>query len=75
MIEVEIIMFILDCFFDIKLKLECGFCKCFMLRLVVIDSGVFFCKGCIEEYLKCEKIICFVIGRLVSRCFVVSVIF
>lgn len=73
MTEAETITSTSDCLFDIKSKLECGLCKRLMLRPVVIDSGVSFCKGCIEEYLKCEKTICPVTGRPVSRRFVVSV--
>ena len=58
---------------EVKAKLKCGICECLMTCPVTVDSGLSFCKLCIEERFKCGYLTCPVTRIEISKHFVINV--
>ena len=57
---------------DVKTKLKCGLCECVMICPVIVDSGLSFCKSCIEERFKCGYFTCPITKIEIRKHFVIN---
>lgn len=59
---------------EVKCKLKCALCECLMICPVIVDSGLSFCKPCIEEWFKCGYSTCPVTKTEISKSFRINVV-